>query len=145
DPGEECDDGNPTNGDGCDINCTLTRCGNGLVTAGEECDDGNLDDSDSCRNDCTRPLCGSTLCGDDGDPCTRDFCDSSLGVFVCRHVLDQENECQPQPFCGDGIIDAAKGETCDPPDPTLIPGTSPVQVVCRPDCTFCGDGQLSDG
>src|SRR6185295_6315580 len=27
DPGEECDDGNSVNGDGCDNNCTFTACG----------------------------------------------------------------------------------------------------------------------
>src|SRR5262245_54694235 len=40
-PGEECDDGNLVSGDGCDANCTFTACGNGIVTDGEECDDGN--------------------------------------------------------------------------------------------------------
>ena len=33
--GEECDDNNSFDGDGCDSNCTPTRCGNGIVTAGE--------------------------------------------------------------------------------------------------------------
>ena len=41
DLGEACDDGNATDGDDCDSNCTLTACGNGIVTAGEACDDGN--------------------------------------------------------------------------------------------------------
>jgi len=27
---EECDDGNQTNGDGCDNNCTFTACGSGI-------------------------------------------------------------------------------------------------------------------
>src|ERR1043165_7372521 len=29
---EECDDGNQINGDGCDNNCTVTDCGNGITT-----------------------------------------------------------------------------------------------------------------
>ena len=33
-PGEQCDDGNLVSGDGCDANCTVTACGNGIVTAG---------------------------------------------------------------------------------------------------------------
>jgi cysteine-rich repeat protein len=41
-PGEECDDANSIDGDGCDSNCTTTRCGNGIVSAGEACDDGGL-------------------------------------------------------------------------------------------------------
>ena len=52
DPGEQCDDGNVVDGDGCDANCTATGCGNGIVTAGEECDDGNLDDGDGCSSSC---------------------------------------------------------------------------------------------
>jgi cysteine-rich repeat protein len=54
-PGEECDDGNAIDGDGCDSNCTVTACGNGIVTAGEQCDDGNLLNGDGCNSDCTIP------------------------------------------------------------------------------------------
>jgi cysteine-rich repeat protein len=32
---EQCDDGDLDDGDGCDANCTVTACGNGIVTAGE--------------------------------------------------------------------------------------------------------------
>jgi cysteine-rich repeat protein len=35
---EPCDDGNLASGDGCDADCTLTGCGNGIVTSGEFCD-----------------------------------------------------------------------------------------------------------
>ncbi|MBI3781943.1 MAG: DUF4215 domain-containing protein [Deltaproteobacteria bacterium] len=51
-PPEECDDGNQTNGDTCDNNCTKPRCGNGIVDAGEECDDGNQTNGDGCNNNC---------------------------------------------------------------------------------------------
>jgi cysteine-rich repeat protein len=37
--GEECDDGNQIDGDGCDRNCTLSRCGNGRRPRGEPCQD----------------------------------------------------------------------------------------------------------
>jgi len=36
--GEECDDQNVTDDDGCDSNCTPTGCGNNVVTSEEECD-----------------------------------------------------------------------------------------------------------
>jgi cysteine-rich repeat protein len=52
--GEECDDGNLIDGDGCDHNCKLTGCGNGVRTTGEECDDGNLIDGDGCDHECRR-------------------------------------------------------------------------------------------
>lgn len=54
DPGEECDDGNQVNGDGCDGNCKTTRCGNEVVSDGEQCDDGMSNGTGGlCRADCT--------------------------------------------------------------------------------------------
>ncbi len=38
DPAEECDDGNTLDGDGCDSNCSVTGCGNGIRVGGEACD-----------------------------------------------------------------------------------------------------------
>ncbi len=55
DDGEECDDGNTTDGDGCAAGCALEYtpgCGNGVLDAGEECDDGNNADGDGCSAGC---------------------------------------------------------------------------------------------
>ncbi|MDE0882024.1 MAG: DUF4215 domain-containing protein [Myxococcota bacterium] len=55
DQGEECDDGNPRNGDGCTNQCKVEprpECGNGLIEGSENCDDGNNVDFDACGNDC---------------------------------------------------------------------------------------------
>ncbi|MFC1655756.1 MYXO-CTERM sorting domain-containing protein [Patescibacteria group bacterium] len=43
DAGEDCDDGNRINGDGCDENCytETADCGNGQIDVGEECDPGD--------------------------------------------------------------------------------------------------------
>jgi cysteine-rich repeat protein len=38
DAGEECDDGNPTSGDGCCLACELELCGNGRIDALEQCE-----------------------------------------------------------------------------------------------------------
>ena len=51
--GEQCDDGNALNGDGCDVNCTLSICGNGIVDPGEQCDNGLLASGNGCEADCT--------------------------------------------------------------------------------------------
>jgi len=55
--GEECDDGNTLNGDGCSIFCTIeippTVCGNNIMESGEECDDGNILNGDGCSSFCT--------------------------------------------------------------------------------------------
>lgn len=59
-PGEECDDGNITSGDGCSSNCKNEfYCGNGVVdsASGEECDDGNLTSGDGCSSSCKIELC----------------------------------------------------------------------------------------
>jgi len=52
--GEQCDDGNTNNGDGCSSTCQneVAECGNGIVELGEECDDGNLVDGDGCDQNC---------------------------------------------------------------------------------------------
>jgi cysteine-rich repeat protein len=91
DAAEECDDGNPNDGDGCGAQCQIEAgyqcqtagvacegeltavCGDGIVTGGEQCDDGadNLTGYNRCAPNCT------------------------LG-----------------PFCGDGVVDALH-EECD--------------------------------
>ena len=59
DAGETCDDGNTDSDDGCDSNCTITACGNGVVTSGETCDDGNTTSGDGCDSNCTQTACGN--------------------------------------------------------------------------------------
>jgi cysteine-rich repeat protein len=54
DPGEQCDDGNHSDGDGCQHNCVFPGCGDGALDRGEMCDDGNLVDSDGCSSACVR-------------------------------------------------------------------------------------------
>ena len=85
DPGEECDDGNPDDCDGCDGDCRLsTTCGNGIVCGAEQCDDGNLLDGDCCTSACAFAAAQS-LC-DDQDLCTpEDRCDAA-GVCVGNAV-----------------------------------------------------------
>ena len=51
DPAEECDDGNNTNGDGCDSTCQTT-CGDKIIAGKEECDDGNTKSGDACDAQC---------------------------------------------------------------------------------------------
>lgn len=37
----------------CRTDCTLPRCGDGIVDPGETCDDGNFTSGDGCSSDCT--------------------------------------------------------------------------------------------
>ena len=54
DPGEACDDGNFTSGDGCTSQCVVEFCGDGVVNNGgaELCDDGNSLPYDGCSPTC---------------------------------------------------------------------------------------------
>ena len=54
--GEECDDGNVDETDGCRSNCKLPKCGDAILDDGEACDDGNAADADGCDNDCTKSV-----------------------------------------------------------------------------------------
>jgi len=117
DPGEQCDDGNLVNGDGCDSNCAVTACGNGIVTTGEQCDDGNLLGGDGCS-----PVCGlEGACGDgvrspfelcdDGNTLNGDGCDAN-----CTFTR-----------CGNGIV--AVPEQCDNGD-----GSNGADLCCSATC-----------
>jgi cysteine-rich repeat protein len=54
--GEQCDDGNTINGDGCSDTCQIeaATCGNGFLEAGEQCEDGNTINGDGCSSTCQR-------------------------------------------------------------------------------------------
>src|SRR5262249_29501089 len=84
--GEECDDRNHTNGDGCSDGCIIEHCGDGWVDTdrGEQCDDGNNEDGDGCSAACRIGA---------GDGCVTD--------------------CRVEGECGDGVIQRDRGETCD--------------------------------
>src|SRR3989339_702494 len=98
--GEECDDGNQVQEDGCTNECTRPRCGDNIVQQNEQCDDGNLNNWDPCPNNCRLPVCGNSIregseeC-DDGNRTDTDTCSNSC-------VL---------PLCGDGVVQ--RGEECD--------------------------------
>ncbi len=52
-PGEECDDGNVVETDGCRNSCAWAACGDGAIRTGvEECDDGNTVSGDGCSAIC---------------------------------------------------------------------------------------------
>jgi len=103
DPGEECDDGNNLDGDGCSAQCTFEPyCGDGNLDEGEECDDGNNLDGDGCSALCTfEPYCGDGNL-DEGEECDDG---NNLDGDGCSAL------CTFEPYCGDGNLD--EGEECD--------------------------------
>ncbi len=91
----------------------VRRCGDGQRAPPELCDDGNTVDGDGCSASC----------------------DEEVG-FRCFETGDTASRCAPT--CGDGLIDAEAGESCD--DGARNSDTRP--NACRTDCTLpvCGDG-----
>jgi cysteine-rich repeat protein len=120
--GEECDDGNLIDGDGCDSNCTVTACGNGIVTAGEACDDGNLTDGDCCSSTCT-PAPDNTPC-DDGL-----FCNGTDTCVSGACAVHTGNPCTGGAECNNFCNEAS--DTC------LAPSGTP----CTDDGNVCTDDQ----
>ena len=149
DEGENCDDGNTVDGDGCSAVChsedgytcpatggkctkkdqndnpvVVNDCGNGELDAGEFCDDGNTKSNDGCSDKCA--VEEGYSCHDPGKPCTRD------------------------PVCGDGKLD--DNELCDDANTVSGDGCSDHCVVeegyncpivgqlCA--TMFCGDGEV---
>ncbi len=60
DLGEDCDDGDTVDGDGCDgaCQCEPGVCGDGLVSCGESCDDGATTPGDGCDELCRLEAAG---------------------------------------------------------------------------------------
>ena len=132
---EVCDDNNLTSGDGCDENCTVTACGNGIVTAGEDCDDNNLVDGDGCDSNCKPTGCGNGIvtAGED--------CDDSGESETCNVDCSMS-------ICGDAQINTTAGEVCDEGSGVNSDVWS-FAVHCNADCSgpasYCGDGFTDTG
>ncbi|HEY0478660.1 MAG TPA: DUF4215 domain-containing protein [Kofleriaceae bacterium] len=111
---EQCDDGNPTEGDGCDTNCTFSACGNGIKAGTEACDDGNVVNGDGCDTNCTVSACGNgikagTETCDDGNTIT-ETCPYGTSCTVCDATCHQVAGAVPA--CNDGNLDGGH-EICD--------------------------------
>lgn len=114
DPGESCDDGNNTSGDGCSAMCRFeARCGDGRMDPGEVCDDGNNRSGDGCRSDCrSNETCGNRIV----DVARGEVCDGTPGCAM---------DCRSLTSCGNNRVEA--GEQCDDGNQTRWDG-------CGPDC-----------
>ena len=122
--GEECDDGNTVDGDGCSASClaesgyectgtTCTEkpgvetCGNGALDPGEVCDDGNTSSDDGCLSNCLAVESGWT-CPEAGVACIKT--DSSDPSDPGDDPIVDPNP-EPTDVCGDGVI--TSNEVCD--------------------------------
>jgi cysteine-rich repeat protein len=137
--GEQCDDGNAAEGDGCTGCVRDPYCGDGVLGAGEVCDDGNNLSGDGCRADClSNETCGNGVV----DLHRGEVCDGGAGCSAdCRSIAG----------CGDGTLTAP--ELCDDGNTTRWDGCG---ADCRPEvsvllqntqfggemtgCDYSGDG-----
>jgi len=142
DAGEECDDGNTLDGDGCQSGCVLPVCGDGVRDAGEQCDDGGANSDvapDACRTDCTPARCGDGVIdaaeqcdlGNTASPtCCTGSCRLAVAGATCRTAL--------------GVCDRA--ESCTGTSPQCPPDElAGPEVVCRASTGECDSAEVCDG
>jgi cysteine-rich repeat protein len=129
--GEQCDDGNNLNADGCSATCVLERCRNGVLDPGEQCD-GALGQQPCNTQTCLQEICGNGIRDNDNATGVHEQCDDGniADGDGCSATCVRES-------CGDGATN--NGEPCDPSDPQFGPAR------CNTDCTLtrCGDSKLN--
>jgi len=159
--GEECDDGDADDCNGCSNRCTVvTGCGDGVVCGDEACDDGNDVDCDGCSAACTLEpglRCGDGIlnapCGEECDPPAPGTCSTTCtgsigcgnGVVDPGEACDDGNTddcdgctsaCTRTTGCGDGVVCGT--EACDDGNTADCDGCS---ATCEVEVGFrCGDG-----
>ena len=167
----------------CDATCGWNYsgcsgiCGNGIIEGVEGCEDGGTLNGDGCSATCEvedgwtcqdgSPSVCTTICGDGlqrGD----EICDGTNmggvycsllgyhgGVLACTEACEFDlTDCETYGRCGDGIVQASAGETCDGGDlrgaTCMSQGYYGGILTCSSECTLdrsacevtgrCGDG-----
>ncbi|MEE8549819.1 MAG: DUF4215 domain-containing protein [Gemmatimonadota bacterium] len=132
--GEECDDGNTDDGDGCNGVCLDEFCGDGIVNdaPNEACDDGNTVDGDCCSSSCQIES-AATECRAASDVCdVAENCDGITPTCPADDVVAAGTECR----ASSGVCDVAEecdgiGKSC-PSD-----GFEPASIECRASGGVC--------
>jgi cysteine-rich repeat protein len=132
--GEQCDDGNTADCDGCNHVCETESCGNNVPECLEECDDGNTSTCDGCTPECVAEVCGNDVvdCGeecDEGDQNGQPGSTCLAGLCRIGQICSSESTgpCIP---CGDAL-------ECDPLG--LCGGAACEAGVCTPTTLACDD------
>jgi len=120
--GEQCDDRNTTDGDGCSSLCKNEAppgiCGDGIVSGTEECD-GSGAETVFCNTNCTLSRCGDDILNahsgeqcDDGNPTGCDGCSAT-----CQNEILAHECCSDAIAVGDGTRTYTNvGANTDGPD-----------------------------
>ena len=113
--GEQCDDGNLLDGDGCSATCeSQPICGNFVTEPSEECDDGNTVPGDGCDSTCRVERCGEATC-DDSNPCTADVCLDPMTSFCDSSPVSDGTPCDLDG--SPATSETCQAGTCVPPIP----------------------------
>ena len=134
DPGEDCDDGNRQDGDGCSAQCRLedlASCGNAKLNPGETCDDGNVSDGDGCSATCqSEGKCGDGSL-DPGEQC--DDGNASIGDGCSSKCLLEARAPEPVPSLVPSVSPGGgspvKTSATAEPSISLTPTPSPSVVI----------------
>lgn len=143
DPGEDCDDGNRSNGDGCSDMCTLEdplSCGNGRIDPGERCDDGNIADGDGCSATCQpEGACGDGRVDpgeqcDDGNRSNGDGCSATCLKETANPKKEPSPVYEPPPDKKPSITPSIEPlkEPTDPVDEPMDPIKDEPKVTYEP-------------
>ncbi len=147
--GEECDDGNVENNDGCSNACLEEYCGDAIVNYDsyfdeiDECDDG-IDNEDgqpnTCKTDCTLPYCGDGLEDNAyGEECDDGNGDAYDGCYDCE--IEQLYCCTQ--YTVQGVPSQVVSDQCRNSLLRYDPFTCALN--CEPDyCQSCGGGGVFD-
>lgn len=127
DSGEECDDGNNRDGDGCSSQCEIEQP---PCQVDRDCNDNNACTYDQCiANRCQNtPAFGGCL----GPPGQQDDCPQGQ---ICAPIGPNVCQCQegfmlsPPGQCGNGTVDP--GEECDGPGHSCPPNSTCVDCRCN--------------
>ncbi len=169
DTGEECDDNNSTNGDGCSSSCLNegsqaagATCGNSDIAheddqGGEDCDDGNASSGDGCSSICLNE--GTTAitqvaaeCGDGTIDEPYETCDDSNttdGDGCSSSCIREGADADYASFgssgeCGDEILDqhssTSAGEDCDGEEWCSDDCLLSGSSIYYTEASVCGDG-----
>jgi cysteine-rich repeat protein len=137
--GEECDDGNPDDGDGCDADCTFT------CTEDAQCDDTSVcTGTETCDPELHVCLAGEAMDCQPADECHTAECDPVGGCYDVLIDGDGDGYASTAYSCGDDCDDgdptiyAGAAELCDQKDNNCNDSTDETAPTWYPDCD--GDG-----
>lgn len=145
DPGEECDDGNTVDDDGCEADCTYTCEVDGDCQDGDACNGAEV--CDTAAHTCstgTPPIC------DDDDACTTDGCSTATGCTFALIDADGDGYAPATGTCAGGDCDDGNAaahpgavEACGTTADLNCDGTTGVTPTWYADCDR--DGYAATG